>query len=212
MKRIYTNMTVMALAIIVFLSACSVERRHYRPGLHFNSEVKTPKPEVKKHDAQKETTAEVAPVEIAPVEATAKVEHPVSAVPHAATTSTDKKETTANKSVKAAPKPVTQPGDKNIATSIISKKVLKGQSPKGMMADKILAIILCIFLGWLGIHRFYLGFPISGIFMILLFLLSTIGGFLIINFLGYIAGVLLLVWIIYDLICIILDRPLFFEK
>lgn len=212
MKRIYTNMSVMALAIIVFLSACSVERRHYRPGLHFKSEVKAPKPEVKKYETPTEVAADVTPVEIVPVEVTAEVETPVTNVPQATTASTDKKETTTNNKVKAAAKPVTKPGDKNIATSIISKKALKGQSPKGMMADKILAIILCIFLGWLGIHRFYLGFPISAIFMILLFLLSTIGGLLILGLIGYIAGVLLFVWIIYDLICIILDRPLFLEK
>lgn len=212
MKRIYTNMSVMALAIIVFLSACSVERRHYRPGLHFKSEVKAPKPEVKKYETPTEVVNDVTPVEIAPVEATAEVATPVTNIPQATTTSTDKKETTINNKVKAAAKIVTQPGDKNIATSIINKKALKGQSPKGMMADKVLAIILCIFLGWLGIHRFYLGFPISAIFMILLFLLSTIGGLLILGLIGYIAGVLLLVWIIYDLICIILDRPLFLEK
>ena len=40
-------------------------------------------------------------------------------------------------------------------------------SPKGFVP----AIVLCILLGGLGIHRFYLGKPVSGIFMIL-----TLGG------------------------------------
>lgn len=41
-------------------------------------------------------------------------------------------------------------------------------SPKGFVP----ALVLCILLGGLGVHRFYLGKPISGIFMIL-----TFGGF-----------------------------------
>jgi len=41
-------------------------------------------------------------------------------------------------------------------------------SPKGFVP----ALVLCILLGGLGVHRFYLGKPISGIFMIL-----TLGGF-----------------------------------
>jgi len=43
-----------------------------------------------------------------------------------------------------------------------------GVSPKGFVP----ALVLCILLGGLGVHRFYLGKPISGIFMIL-----TLGGF-----------------------------------
>ena len=41
-------------------------------------------------------------------------------------------------------------------------------SPKGFVP----ALVLCILLGGFGVHRFYLGKPISGIFMIL-----TLGGF-----------------------------------
>jgi TM2 domain-containing membrane protein YozV len=212
MKRIYTNMTVMALAIIVFLSACSVERRHYRPGLHFNSEVKTPKPEVKKTETAPEPETATAPVETPAEDATAEVITPVTTAPAAVTVPEAKKVLAYNSNVKAIAKPVTKLGDKFIATNIISKKALHGQSPRGMMASKILSIVLCIFLGWLGIHRFYLGFPVSAIIMVLLFILSGVGGFLAINFLAYIAGVLLFVWIIYDLICLITDRPLFFEK
>jgi TM2 domain-containing membrane protein YozV len=212
MKRIYTNMTVMALAIIVFLSACSVERRHYRPGLHFNSEVKAPKPEVKKTETAPEPETATAPVETPAEDATAEVITPVTTAPAAVTVPEAKKVLAYNSNVKAIAKPVTKLGDKFIATNIISKKALHGQSPRGMMASKILSIVLCIFLGWLGIHRFYLGFPVSAIIMVLLFILSGVGGFLAINFLAYIAGVLLFVWIIYDLICLITDRPLFFEK
>lgn len=205
-------MSVIALAIMVFLSACSVERRHYRPGFHFNSEVKAPKPEVKKHETAPEPETATVPVETPAEDATAEVTTPVTTAPAAVTMPESKKVIAFNSNAKATVKPVTKLGDKFIATNIISKKALKGQSPRGMMADKIISIILCIFLGWLGIHRFYLGFPVSAIIMILLFIMSGVGGFLAINFLAYIAGVLLFVWILYDLICLIMDKPLFFEK
>ena len=49
------------------------------------------------------------------------------------------------------------------------------------MKSKLIAILLCFFLGSLGIHRFYLGYTIIGVIQLL-----TFGGFLI--------------WVIVDLI------------
>lgn len=211
MKRSITHISLIAMAIVVFLSACSVERRHYRPGFHFKSEAKVPKPEVKKHDVAPEPeTAVVEDVVVAEditVETTAPTttSPDVVAVPEA-------KPTTITHTAKAAAKPVTKAGDKSIALGIINKKALKGQSPSGMMADKIVSIILCIFLGWLGIHRFYLGYPVSAIIMIVLFLASVVLGGFVLGYLGYIAGLLLFVWILVDLIFLILDKPLFFPS
>jgi TM2 domain-containing membrane protein YozV len=51
--------------------------------------------------------------------------------------------------------------------------------------SKLIALLLCIFLGTLGIHRFYLGYPIVGVIQLL-----TGGGF----------GI----WWIIDLVMIIL--------
>ena len=42
------------------------------------------------------------------------------------------------------------------------------------MKSKITAILLCFFLGGLGIHRFYLGYTLIGVLQLL-----TFGGFLI---------------------------------
>jgi len=54
-----------------------------------------------------------------------------------------------------------------------------------MSEKKILPIfLLCLFLGWLGVHRFYVGKIWTGVFMFL-----TVGGFLI--------------WWIIDLIVIV---------
>ena len=54
------------------------------------------------------------------------------------------------------------------------------------MKSKITAILLCFFLGGLGIHRFYLGYTLIGFIQLL-----TFGGFLI--------------WAIIDLIKLIID-------
>ena len=53
------------------------------------------------------------------------------------------------------------------------------------MKSKLTAILLCLFLGSLGIHRFYLGYTIIGVIQLL-----TFGGFLI--------------WVIVDLIRLII--------
>lgn len=56
-------------------------------------------------------------------------------------------------------------------------------SPK----SKITAILLCLFLGTLGIHRFYLGKPLTGILQLI-----TFGGF----------GI----WALIDLVLLICDK------
>ena len=53
------------------------------------------------------------------------------------------------------------------------------------MKSKLTAILLCLFLGSLGIHRFYLGYTIISVIQLL-----TFGGFLI--------------WVIVDLIRLII--------
>ena len=53
------------------------------------------------------------------------------------------------------------------------------------MKSKLTAILLCLFLGSLGIHRFYLGYTLIGVIQLL-----TFGGFII--------------WAIVDLIMLII--------
>ena len=53
------------------------------------------------------------------------------------------------------------------------------------MNSKLTAILLCFFLGSLGIHRFYLGYTLIGVIQLL-----TFGG--------------LLIWVIVDLIRLII--------
>ena len=54
------------------------------------------------------------------------------------------------------------------------------------MKSKLTAILLCFFLGSLGIHRFYLGYTLIGVIQLL-----TFGGFLIwaiVDFIRLITG------------------------
>ena len=60
------------------------------------------------------------------------------------------------------------------------------------MKSKLTAILLCFFLGSLGIHRFYLGYTIIGVIQLL-----TFGGFII--------------WAIVDLIMLIIGSLKDFE-
>ena len=56
---------------------------------------------------------------------------------------------------------------------------------KSKIKSKLTAVLLCFFLGSLGIHRFYLGYTLIGVIQLL-----TFGGFII--------------WAIFDLIMLII--------
>ncbi|MBS3914149.1 MAG: TM2 domain-containing protein [Bacteroidetes bacterium] len=76
-------------------------------------------------------------------------------------------------------------GNANLTTKINDSKEIKKSNenpPKGK--SQLAALLLCIFLGDIGVHRFYLGYPLIGILQIL-----TLGG------LG--------VWTLIDLVFII---------
>lgn len=61
-----------------------------------------------------------------------------------------------------------------------------GAKPAGA-EKKIVAGILAILLGWLGIHKFYLGYTKEGVIQIILSLLCGLGGII-----GIIEGILYL--------------------
>jgi len=218
MKRGFTYVTALSLAMIVLFNACSVQKRHYRPGFHFEAaQKKTPKTEVKETAAPIEETT--APVETATIPETVSVTENATASTTTEATVAQRPVVKINKNKHsnantAVATPVKEKGSKKIGFNSQDKKGYKA-GPKGILGilgdDKLIAILLCIFLGWLGIHRFYLGYPISALIMILLFILSSVGWFFI-GPLGYIAGLLLFVWIIIDLIFLITDRALFFQS
>ncbi len=52
--------------------------------------------------------------------------------------------------------------------------------------DWLPALLLCLFLGWLGVHRFYLGKVITGLLM--LFTLGGLGIWVLIDFIRIVLG------------------------
>ncbi len=67
--------------------------------------------------------------------------------------------------------------------------------------DQIIALLLCFFLGYLGIHSFYLGNTTKGIIQLVMFLVGWLTFFL---FIGYIILVALGIWVLVDFIRIII--------
>lgn len=65
-----------------------------------------------------------------------------------------------------------------------------GQPPHTQMSEagskKVAAGILAILLGWLGIHKFYLGYTTAGIIMLLISVLSCT----ILSFIPWIIGII----------------------
>ncbi|MEY4136343.1 MAG: hypothetical protein RL205_471 [Actinomycetota bacterium] len=69
--------------------------------------------------------------------------------------------------------------ESNEPQAVIYGNIVTGESP----ASRLIALLLCIFLGFLGIHRFYVGKWGTGILMLL-------------------TGGLLGIWVIIDIILI----------
>ncbi len=216
MKKGFNYILILALVAMV-LNACSVEKRRYNRGFNVEwskratrqpqkptADIDIPKtgsntlPTTSKEDMAMQTAP--APVEVNSIDTPVSTE----------TASVDN----ANTPGKVV-KPYAYNASKNIVGSIAfkGKKAPSAHSPSNaLLDDKVVAILFCIFLGWLGIHRFFLGYNISAIIMIALFLASVVLGGFVLGYLGYICGVVLFVWIIVDLIFLILDKPLFFPS
>lgn len=78
------------------------------------------------------------------------------------------------------------------ATKVLKQK--KAMADPGSGKSQIVALILFVLFGFLGIHRFYLGHTISGLLMLLLCFT------LILPIISIFTGIVLLVWWVLDLI------------
>src|SRR3546814_3486140 len=63
----------------------------------------------------------------------------------------------------------------------------------------LVAYLLWFFLGWLGLHRFYLGYVISGLLMLALWGVGTLLTFILV---GYVILVVPFLWWLVDLFLI----------
>lgn len=215
MKKAITHpYTLLVLAMLV-LASCSVQKRHYRPGFHIEANKKAPVVQ------PKETKNEV--IDVVPVTLTKEAKAPAieeNTIASASTEVTPVEKTQPKEEAKTGHKavknliPLKAPGSKDFKYEA-KKSTKKGYSasPKGITGDdKIIAILLCVFLGFIGVHRFYLGYIVSGIVYIALFLAAVVFFGWILGAIGWACGIILFALVIIDLIFLILDRPLIFQS
>ncbi len=79
--------------------------------------------------------------------------------------------------------------------------LLLANKPNSKGKNQIVALLLCFFLGALGIHSFYLGNNTKGIIQLAMFLVGLLTSFF---FIGYIILIALSIWVLVDFIRIII--------
>ena len=79
--------------------------------------------------------------------------------------------------------------------------IITAVDPYASPKSRLVALLLCFFLGMTGAHRFYVGRPLSACLMLLLFLASLL---LALVFVGYIGLILGYIWAVIDGILILL--------
>ena len=183
------QLSFIGLAIMLVLTSCTMEKRVYMSGYHIdwkNGKHNSNKQELVSNDNEKQTEQnQIGTVEQSENEnntidnapsvndnnLTASVDNSV-IIPSHKPVSFSKKENT----ISAKTNLTTE--TKNVIANKVSKsqkKAEKNNSAGGGGKSQIVALILCILLGLLGIHRFYLGYTGLGILYLLTLGLFGIG-------------------------------------
>jgi TM2 domain-containing membrane protein YozV len=179
------NLFYVGLAFTLVMSSCSMEKRAYRSGYHIDwtygkTKTNPVKSEVGSKTVTASATATVAP-EVAVVEqnapvieqpvaieesASASLENAIVVTPTAPKIAFNRSEVPVKSEVNANPTPEVKQQAKKIKKEKGTKEAAGGDK------SWMVALILCFFLGGLGIHRFYLGYTWQGVVQLL-----TFGGF-----------------------------------
>jgi TM2 domain-containing membrane protein YozV len=183
MKRNIFTLTVFVLSMSMLLFSCSVQKRYHSSGWNIQFGGGKSNSEASHARVIKKSHTVVAPIQAESMtvvtEAEPAVEKEVAMGSNVV--AMDEVET---KSATPAPlvtnKTKLAPVSKTTVKSVL-RKINQTVTPAKMTApaktnggDKswLLALVLCFFVGFLGIHRFYLGYIWQGIFQLL-----TLGGF-----------------------------------
>jgi hypothetical protein len=160
------------IIILLSLSSCSVQKRVYMPGYYIerngsknNSDEQKPTNNDKttQIELHKTSNNEQKENEINMFSNMAMADNAIVSLTHTPVLS-DKNKNSITVITKT-PAPVA--AKKSMQKNNVKKK--KGKNNSALRGEKsqLIALLLCIFLGLLGIHRFYLGYPGIGILMIL---------------------------------------------
>jgi TM2 domain-containing membrane protein YozV len=206
---------ILLFSIVILLNSCSIEKRHYRPGFNFTSSKSKPTAE-KSANAENNITADENVVVLNSNEPSIEnnINSNTSEVKNPITINSKQSNTSDNPTIKSQPHAVKKEDSinsaKQVATKVLNKKTLKGKKPSGVMMSRGLAVILTLMFGWLGLHRFLLGFPFSGTIMLLMGIVGLVT--LPLAEPGVIILGLLYIWIISDVIVMLVNGPVFFPR
>lgn len=171
MKNI-KQLLLFGLALTFILSSCSIDKRIYTSGYHIKWNkgnhvvekrelVKTNESKSEKEKIESPGTIEQSETlfadnsEVNENDITASLDNSIF-IPSSHKIDWNKKNNTIT-----AIRSVTLSATKTIVTE--QKSENKKVESRGGGKNQVLALILCIFIGWMGIHRFYLGYPLLGI-------------------------------------------------
>ncbi|MGQ9847493.1 MAG: TM2 domain-containing protein [Bacteroidales bacterium] len=210
MKKVSIVFIFGVLIALLLQTSCSIEKRHYRSGFYVeHSSIKN----VKAKQVEKPASTNVAMSS--------------NLIENVRTTSTETKtqplfHQSAEERLMNVSEPVFAHKTTKVATNakldakLLNKseaiKALKENSKafaffaqshnnsKKAGKDQVVALLLCFFLGMLGIHSFYLGNTTKGAIQLAMFLVGLLTTFLII---GYVILLALWIWVLIDFIRII---------
>ena len=174
------QLSFIGLAITLVLTSCTMEKRVYMSGYHieWNKSKHNPdRQELVSNDNGKQTeqnqivTGKQSEIETSTVDnfptviednLSASIDNSV-IIPSRKTVSFNKKENTvtAKINLNSVTKTIVKADSKE------NKKANKKSAANGGGKSQLVALLLCIFIGVLGIHRFYLGYTGIGILMLL---------------------------------------------
>ncbi len=210
MKRISLLIVMSVMAIAILQTSCSIEKRHYRSGFYVDN---------RSHKTERATINTKAPSQPIALAESAKTqtdvtkENPQTIFHQNTETKLNQVEKPLVAQRKSAGKTTMQKTDDvKLAFKAEALKAFKENSnalafyaskkaAKSGGGNQIVALVLCFFLGFLGVHSFYLGNTKKGVWQLVLFLVGILTSFFLIGFVFLAA---LSIWVLIDFIRIII--------
>ncbi len=204
------NILIISVLLVAMFSSCTIEKRLHRPG--FYVETQGHRESKKQHDF-----ANTSNVNLQKTQSTVQQEEKNFSLSSSEAKTTSFLQPELNKttevifaqnqtSTHSQLQQAVQISLKQQVASIVSenKKAWETYQAKALARggdNQIIAILLCFFLGFLGIHSFYLGNKKKGIIQLVMFLVGIVTAIVVI---GYLILSALGIWVLIDFIRLII--------